>query len=69
MEHPFLPETSNGGQGAPRSPTIAVLLSAAKVSKASFFFFFLTFMAVMKKRSEHERGLDGCPPSLLPASQ
>lgn len=39
MEHPFLPETSNGGQGAPRSPTIAVLLSAAKVSKASFFFF------------------------------
>lgn len=38
VEHPFLPGTSKGSEGAPWSPTIAVLMAAARISKALFFF-------------------------------
>lgn len=41
VEHPFLPGTSKGSEGAPWSPTIAVLMAAAGISKALFFFFYI----------------------------
>lgn len=41
LEHPFLPGTSKGSEGALWSPTIAVLMAAARISKAPFFFFYI----------------------------
>lgn len=62
LEHQFLPETSKSEVRPCGAWMTAVLRCAARNIKG-----FFTFIAVMKEQPEHKRGLDSCPPSLLPA--